>query len=282
VTEVDVHPVVTATMKAPHPYFFRPPGGNWLTRLPGVVRPDGEPIVAPLLAYVVRHPDAGPILIDTGLHPDAAESLRGDFGAVLSTLFRGLRSAGEPYEEQLRGLGVEPDDAELVVMTHLHVDHTGGMRLLPNAEFVCSTAEWEAATGARPALGGYASAHLPDSSRVRLVDVEREGEPHAGFARTHDLLGDGSIRLVSTPGHTPGHLSVLLRATGGRRVLVVGDAAYTLRSIREQLPPLLTANDRRYRMSLADLKRFSESHPDATLVPTHDPDAWRQLETVSA
>ena len=57
-----------------------------------------------------------------------------------------------------------------------------------------------------------------------------DAPPGAGFSHTLDLLGDGSIRLVSTPGHSPGHLSVLLRAATGP-VLVVGDAAYTCRAI---------------------------------------------------
>ena len=112
---------------------------------------------------------------------------------------------------------------------------------------------------------------------MELIDFEAEGEPYGPFTRTVDLLGDGSVRLVSTPGHTPGHMSVLVRAEGERHVLIVGDAAYTLRSVREQVLPLLTAGDEAYRNSLAELKAFSEQEPDAVLVPTHDPDAWRQL-----
>src|SRR5204863_705099 len=118
----------------------------------------------------------------------------------------------------------------------------GGMRLLPTAEFVCSEEEWAAATSRRAVLNGYAQGHLPPRSRMRLVDFDRDGERHPPFARTIDLLGDGSIRLLSTPGHTRGHLSVLLRLDGGRRVLLVGDAAYTTRHIEEQLLSLLTAS----------------------------------------
>ena len=76
---------------------------------------------------------------------------------------------------------------------------------------------------------------------------------------------------------TPGHLSVLPRLADGREVLLVGDAAYTTRSIHEQRLPLFTASDRRYMDSLGELERYAVSHPDATLVPFHDPDAWRQL-----
>ena len=115
-----------------------------------------------------------------------------------------------------------------------------------------------------------------------LLDFGCHGHAWGPFARTIDLLGDGSIRLISTPGHTAGHMSVLLRVRGRGSVLVVGDAAYTVRSIEEQVPPLLTASDDRYMRTLAELKAFSEQEPGALLVPSHDPDAWRALRASGA
>ena len=162
-------------------------------------------------------------------------------------------------------------------MTHLHVDHTSGMRLLPEAEFLCTQAEWKAATRRSAAGRGYVAHHLPPESRMDLVDFDRDGEPHGPFGRTIDLLGDGSIRLISTPGHTPGHLSVLLDIGAGPQVLVIGDAVYALRSLREEILPLLTVDDGAYLRSLREIKAFAESAPDATLVPTHDPAAWRDI-----
>jgi glyoxylase-like metal-dependent hydrolase (beta-lactamase superfamily II) len=153
------------------------------------------------------------------------------------------------------------------------------MRLLPNAQFVCAGREWKAAQGRTPALGGYAPGHLPASERMRLLDFDREGEPHGPFSRTVDLLGDGSIRLLSTPGHTPGHLSVLVRLPGGRQVQLVGDAAYTVRSIREEILPFFTIDDKLYRRSLREIRAFAEREPGVPLVPFHDPDAWRELTT---
>lgn len=199
----------------------------------------------------------------------------------MSLLFRNLRPAEAPFDEQLRGLAIEPADVERVIMTHLHVDHTSGMRMLPNAEFTCSREEW-AATRRRFAAGkGYIRHHLPPESRMRLVDFARDGEPCGAFTKTIDLLGDGSIRLLFTPGHTVGHMSVLLRLARGRRVLVVGDAAYTLRNIREGILPMLTANDEASLRSMRQIKAFAESEPEAIVVPSHDPSAWHELRHVS-
>lgn len=78
------------------------------------------------------------------MHPDAISDVRRDFGTAMSLMFRGMKPAPVPFDEQLRALGVEPDSVARLVMTHLHVDHTSGMRLLPNARTTCSRAEWEA------------------------------------------------------------------------------------------------------------------------------------------
>jgi N-acyl homoserine lactone hydrolase len=267
--------IVTAWVELPDAYAFRPEG-NRLAGVARVLLPGGEKLRGPCLAFVVRHPDAGTILIDTGVHPDTIANLRADFGVRMGLVFRGMRPEG-PFDEQLRERGVDPDAVEHVVMTHLHVDHTGAMRLLPNAEFTCARAEWEAATGTGAGGKGYVGHHLPPEERMRLVDFDDDATPHGEFARTIDLLGDGSIRLVSTPGHSAGHMSVLLQLGDGRELLVVGDAAYTLRSIDEQRLPLLTDRDSAYRESLRELKAYAEANPDAVLIPTHDPDAWRAL-----
>jgi glyoxylase-like metal-dependent hydrolase (beta-lactamase superfamily II) len=232
---------------------------------------------SPCLAYVVRHPAAGVLLIDTGFHPDASEKLRKDFGTPMALLFHNLKPAELPYEEQLRHIGVEASDVERVIMTHLHVDHTGGIRRLPKARFVCAREEWRAATSKGAAGKGYVAHHMPPESRVELVDFAAQGEPYGPFSATIDLLGDGSIRLLSTPGHTLGHMSALVRVRGDHQVLVVGDAAYTLRSIHEEALPLLTVDDELYLRSLREIGEYARREPEATLVPFHDPTAWRSV-----
>jgi N-acyl homoserine lactone hydrolase len=272
-----VEVLLGGTIVAPSGYVFRRGGGASMPRrLLDLVRPSGPPVPMPVLSYVVRHPGEGTFLIDTGLHRDAHESVRRDYGGPLGAVFRNLRPAGAAFDVQLRERDVDPASVDLVVMTHLHVDHTSGMRLLPNAHFVCARAEWEVATGRGAARGGYATHHLPDSPRMRLLDLAA-GTPYGVFDRTVDLFGDGSVRLLSTPGHTRGHLSVLLEGAEDGPLLIAGDAAYTLRSIEEQILPAFTAGDDRYRASLARLHDYSEDHPDATIVPTHDPDAWREI-----
>ena len=81
----------------------------------------------------------------------------------MSRVFRDLEPAEKPFDEQLRSRGVSPEEVDRVVMTRLHVDHTSGMRLLPNATFTCTREEWAAAHGRLAAVNGYIGHHLPPS-----------------------------------------------------------------------------------------------------------------------
>jgi N-acyl homoserine lactone hydrolase len=266
----------TAEIPTPYGYVFRAPGSR-LAQLRAGLSKKGRTLRSPCLAFVVRHPELGAVLIDTGLHPDASTDLRRDFGVAMSFLFSEIEPAELPFADQLRSVGVEPEEVERVVMTHLHVDHTSGMRLLPNATFICTRQEWAAAHRRLAQANGYVGHHLPGPTRMQLLDFDTGGAPFSVFARSIDLAGDGTIRVIFTPGHTRGHQSVLLRLDDGRTVMLVGDAAYTRRSIREQLLPMVTADDQASRNSLRELQAFAEQHPEAILVPTHDPDAWREL-----
>jgi N-acyl homoserine lactone hydrolase len=281
VSGVELELMLTAEVPTPYGYVYRAEGSR-VRRLVAGLRPGGKVVRSPCLAFAVHHHSAGTILIDTGMHPDARDHRMRDFGVAMGVLFKGMRTAKEPYDKQLRALEIEPERVRRVVTTHLHVDHTSGMRLLPNAEFVCSRAEWAATKGRFPNAKGYVASHLPPESRMELVDFDRDGEPYETFAKTIDLLGDGTIRLVSTPGHTVGHLSVLLAMAGGQRVLLVGDAAYTLRGIREQILPMLTADDDASLRTLVELDAFVRRDPQAILVPSHDPSAWHELRDLSA
>jgi N-acyl homoserine lactone hydrolase len=270
---VDCEVVLTGRLRIPGVYAARPAGGP-AERLRSVFSAATR---CPCLAFIVRHPTEGVLVIDTGLHPDAVESVRGDFGPLMGLFFAGLRPAEAPFDEQLRARGVEPREVSRVVMTHLHADHTSGMRLFPNARFLITRPEWKAARRRRASRQGYVAGHLPDEARVSLIDFGAESEPHGPFERSIDLLGDGSVRLLDTPGHTVGHMSVLLRLADERKLLVAGDAAYSTRNIEEQVLPLITADDERSRHSLRQIKAFADEDRSGWIIPSHDPSAWQRF-----
>jgi glyoxylase-like metal-dependent hydrolase (beta-lactamase superfamily II) len=181
---------------------------------------------------------------------------------------------------QLEALGVDPRSVRTVVMTHLHLDHASGVSQFPNATFVVSEAEWAAASdgGVR---AGYRTRQFDHAFDWRTVDYDgRDVESFAGFGRSVDLFGDGSVRLLSTPGHSIGHQSVVLRLAGGREILLCGDAALRRRAIDDGELPLLCADEHLYRRSLAEIGRYVAQTPDAVVICGHDAEGWAGLREV--
>ena len=153
-------------------------------------------------------------------------------------------------------------------MTHLHFDHASGIGQFPAAEFVVSRREYDAAGDGL--LKGYIGSHLQLTSNWRTVDLD--AAPAAeGFDHVHDVLGDGSVRMAFTPGHTHGHCSILLRTAGGP-LLLTGDAAYAKRSIQSRWEPITVTGDvSEYRDSLEKIIAWTGANPDAQVICGHDP-----------
>lgn len=277
--KVRLHPLLCGSALAPPGWTFRHRGRGATRRALGLGVPRSEWAQGPIGAFLLKHPTAGPILVDTGLHPSTAERLRDDFGRVNAYFFRTLRTSPErSVPSQLSAKGIDPQAIRLVLMTHLHVDHASAMSEFPQATFLCTAAEWQAATAPLGVWSGYVRRQLPDPSRVRTINFDTAyPESHPPFERSIDLFGDGSVRLLSTPGHTTGHMSVLLRLSG-REALLIGDGVYTLRNIREDVLPWRTIDDAVYRRSMGQLRAYIEQNPGALVIPTHDEEAWENLD----
>jgi len=277
---VKLHPLLAGRALSPSAALLRESGRlAWRRALGLGVGKDGfTPI--PIQAFLVEHPGAGLVLIDSGLHASVAVKPRENFGRVTIMAFRDLQmEASQALPAQLRERGFEPSAVKAVVMTHLHVDHASGISEFPGATFVVSKAEWEAATNQGP-THGYVTRQFDHAFDYRLLEFEgREAESFAGFARSFDLFGDGSVRTVYTPGHTLGHMSVLLRTARGE-VLVAGDAMYLRRTLEETHLPYRTEDEHLFRRSLREIRQYATETPDALIIPGHDWNAWQELDRV--
>src|SRR6476469_509920 len=204
------------------------PGGRFLTLKLLRALITGEPaMTVPCPAFLIRHPSAGAILVDTGLHPSIATDGEENFGRLGGRFASPSLEPGADVPAQLRRRGLEPGEIPLVVMTHMHLDHSSAISEFPNSTFVLSEVEWEAATvGPKPLLNGYRRAHFDYAFDYRTVDFDRAGiDSYASFGRRFDLFGDGSIRLAYTPGHSAGHVSLICRLKRDDFV-IGGDAMY--------------------------------------------------------
>jgi N-acyl homoserine lactone hydrolase len=277
---VRVHPILTGEIHAPPAHTDAPSGRLSRPKIAGqLIGSRRGWHWLPVPAFLVEHPHAGAILIDTGLHQVCAQDVGANMGRAAKLLFEVRMDHDQALRFQLPARGVRPASVAMVILTHLHVDHASAVVEFPQATFVVDQREWEAAAG-HGARQGYHHRQFDHAFDWRTVDYEAEPvESFAGFAHTLDLLGDGSIRLMSTPGHTPGHQSVLLRTADGE-VLVAGDAAYTERELRGAAQPLVVYDDHLRRRSLAEIRRYAEQTPGAKVILSHDWEAWPELAPV--
>ena len=278
---VKLHPLLAGRASVPKAALLRESGRfAWRRAMGlGVGKDDFMPI--PIPAFLIEHPGAGLVLIDTGLHPSVAVKPRENFGRVTLLAFPDLQmDSGQALPAQLRERGLEASAVKAVVMTHLHVDHASGIAEFPQATFVVSRNEWDAAT-TQGQTHGYVTRQFDHAFDYRLLDFEGgEGaSSFAGFARSFDLFGDGSVRTVYTPGHTLGHTSVVLRTARGE-VLVAGDAMYLRRTLEDTHLPHRLEDEHLFRRSLREIRQYTVETPGALIIPGHDWEAWQKLEPV--
>ena len=277
---VTVEPMVAGHFSSPADW-MESPGGRFLTlRLLRSLFSDSNRRRIPCPVFLVRHPSAGMVLVDTGLHPSIASDPRQNYGRLANRVTPPELGQGEDAPAQLRARGIEPSQVSVVVMTHLHMDHASAISEFPDSTFVVSETEWiDATTGSRPALRSYRPAHYDFVFDYRTVDFGRGNiSSYASFGRTFDLFGDGSVRLAYTPGHSAGHMCVVCRLRE-RDFVIGGDAVYTQAQLEGgAAAPPRPADAHNWRRSLQELKLYRSQFPDAVITPGHDPDFYAGIE----
>jgi glyoxylase-like metal-dependent hydrolase (beta-lactamase superfamily II) len=275
---VALHPLLTGRMSAPPTWFLRSEGRLAARRAFGIGVAKKDMLEVPVPAFLVEHPGAGLILIDTGFHPSVAVNPRQNLGRLMLFVFKDPQmDPGQAVSARLRERGLSPGDVRVVIMTHLHTDHASAIAEFPDATFIVSKREWAAATDAGQ-RHGYVRRQFDHGFDYRLLDFDGpDASSFSGFGRSFDLFGDGSVRTVYTPGHTLGHMSVVLR-TKGREVLVAGDAVYLRETLETGRLPHRVDDEHLFRRSLREIAQYRKETPDALIIPGHDWRAWQALE----
>ena len=186
----------------------------------------GVPMTLSCNAYLIRHP-SGWLLWDTGTQDDLIEAPEGRIVAhgIRGTLRR-------TFASQLEEIGVAPDEIETLAISHAHFDHVGNCRLFRKARWIAQKAEHDAMFGSDPDAFGYIPA-LYATLRANPLELV-EGD--------HDIFGDGSVRMIFTPGHTPGHSSLLVRLPETGPVVLSGDFAHNCENFRCRRVPAFNAD----------------------------------------
>ena len=218
-------------------------------------RGQGEMIIAPILAYLIETAN-GRILYDVGC----------DHRKLQDPALRQRFYGGFPFEPpvmreedrlpaRLAVLGLSPKDVDVVFLGHLHFDHAGGLHEFYHAELHVHERELEAAR--EPADDAYFADDFAAVKSWRCACCD------------YDLVP--GVRAIETPGHTAGHMSMLVELPQGAPILLCGDAADLTENLEDEVAPGLCYRDDETQAlaSIRGLKQLAKE-TGAKLWPNHD------------
>jgi N-acyl homoserine lactone hydrolase len=219
----------------------------------------------PIHVWLLEHQD-GFIVVDTGERHDAP---------ILPV----VKLQVQPETDliyQLKHMGINPEkDIQCVIQTHLHGDHVGGIGGFGQTPIRVSALEWQGLQG----VSGWftrqiAKVTIPSALKASIIQFN--STPFGSFAQHAPVTKDGAVVIVPTPGHTMGHVSVIV-SSDGISYFLAGDTSYTQALMLEQIPSGFSVNDKLELQTHAKIKAFTQQRPTVYL-PSHDPESAIRLE----
>jgi N-acyl homoserine lactone hydrolase len=275
VKAVSVISTGTVQIRPEHPYGSRKPLYWWLLTSRQWTPP------RPVNVYVIEHA-SGLVLFDTGQDrasvTNPAYFPGGLAGHVYDRLARFDIGEQDTLTAQLATLGYSPADVSTAIVSHLHQDHIGGLAELTGSDLLVSAAEWAELAKPAPELRGFLTSHiqLPDLAWHRISPEPTRDPALAPFTESLDVMGDGSLTLLPTPGHTAGSMSLLVRRAGRPPLLLAGDLTYGADILqRGQIPGV--GSRRRLAESSRKVLALAGQQPGLVVLPAHDPTAAQRL-----
>jgi N-acyl homoserine lactone hydrolase len=193
---------------------------------------EGKPIEFSDNCYLIRH-TKGLLLWDTGV-PDAVAGMPDGMPVAGGAI---VYHRAKTLIAQLAEIGVKPADITYVAISHTHGDHVGNVGLFPASTILMQGAEYEWAM-TQPVRPAFA--------------VDQKIQKLAG---DHDVFGDGSVMILSTPGHTPGHESLLVVLPRTGALVLSGDAAHFRENWEQRRVPSMNVSREQ---TLASLQRIAD------------------------
>jgi N-acyl homoserine lactone hydrolase len=179
----------------------------------------------------------------------------------------------EEIGPQLRTLGIGPRDVKRVVLTHLHMDHDGGLAHFPHSKILVAPGELRTASGWIGRMRGYLPNRWP--SWFDPVSLDLVLEPFGSFSGCRRLTEAGDVVAVATPGHTANHLSVLVQEDE-ITLFLAGDTSYDERLMLAGRVDGVSPDERISRATLDAIRRLARTRQTVYL-PTHDPESGVRL-----
>jgi len=185
--------------------------------------PDAKQITIPVSMFVIKHPK-GVVVFDTGNNvaiSDSRENCKKYWAPGLCDLFTPNQRRSDVIDMQLKKLGLTTDDVKAVITSHTHLDHAGNIGMFPKAIHIVQKKEmyqgwWPEKFQGRAVNGAFVMADLAAARDYNYLELDGE----------YDVFGDGTVKIIPTPGHTIGHQSVKLKLPKTGTVILAQDAIW--------------------------------------------------------
>lgn len=197
---------------------------------------DGRSHEFAVTCYLIRHP-AGDLIWDAGL-PDA---LHEEEGGVDSGQFRA--SVPTTLASQLAEIGLTADDIEYFSISHSHFDHVGNSAMFAASAFLIDSDERAYMFRDEARADEQAFAQIAPLEDAETIEFDGD----------YDVFGDGSVKIIATPGHTPGHASLLVNLKNSGPVLLSGDLYHLIESREKRTVPSFNTDEAQ---TLESMDRF--------------------------
>ncbi len=255
-----IHALSTGSVRVKHSFLFPSSGMRRQLDLflPG---PFSEPL--PILCWAIEH-EGRLLLVDSGETATARNIPFAHFDV----------SPTQELPGAMAGAGLSLDDVSEVILTHHHGDHVDGL-VHTRVPVRINDTELAFLKQAFPSVMRRVL-RQPLPPGFSPVPFALDGGPFGAFARSHSLSPDGRIVAVETPGHTPGHISVICIDDEGRHVMLAGDVTDTLEQLLAKRADAVGPDPKAHVATLERILAHCREHPTVFL-PSHDPGSVERL-----
>jgi glyoxylase-like metal-dependent hydrolase (beta-lactamase superfamily II) len=220
-----------------------------------------EMIEMSVASILLKH-SQGNVLFDTGCHPEVAMNPEARWGSLVRVMTPIMQS-NDNVLESLKAIGHSPDDIDVVVCSHLHPDHCGCNQFFRKAKFFINARELAAAKAPEAEKMGYFRADWDHPRKIQEVTSET------------DVFGDGKIRLIELPGHTPGTMGAIVQLERHGRFLLAADALSLRANLDENIVPKNTWDGGECLRSFERIRELERE--GASVICGHDDAQWQSL-----